>query len=134
MTVEMLINVDPNDSTPIYLQLVSNVTELIENGMLKGGDKMPSVRALALKLAINPNTIQKAYTELEHRGKLKNEAGRGCYVSNPDDEAEKTKEAVLSKIRKLILTAKEAGIEKEELKNLTDLIYCEENSDLKEEK
>jgi len=94
---------------------------------------MPSVRALALKLAINPNTIQKAYTELEHRGKLKNEAGRGCYVSHPDDEAEKNKETILSKLGNLLLSAREAGIEKDEIEKLTCSIYNEESHVSKEE-
>ena len=134
MTVEMLITVDQNDTKPIYMQLVDSVSELIERGILKGGDKMPSVRALALKLAINPNTIQKAYTELEHRGKLKNEAGRGCYVSHPDDEAEKNREAILSKLKKLLSAAKDAGVSNDEIIQMSKLIYDEETRDLKEDK
>ena len=132
MTAEMLITIDPKDPTPIYLQLANSVTELIESGMLKPGEKMPSVRSLALKLAINPNTIQKAYTELEHRGKLKNEAGRGCFVSEPD-KGIKTREEILSSLSALITAAKEAGIEKDEIEKLTCSIYNEESHVSKEE-
>ncbi|MBQ9691920.1 MAG: GntR family transcriptional regulator [Clostridia bacterium] len=126
MTAEMLISVDPRDPTPIYLQLAKSVTELIERGMLKSGEKMPSVRSLALKLAINPNTIQKAYTELEHRGKLKNEAGRGCFVSDPDEEKLKTREEIRAKLIELISAAKEAGIRQDEIEELKASIYNEE--------
>ncbi|MBE6610107.1 MAG: GntR family transcriptional regulator [Ruminococcaceae bacterium] len=126
MTAEMLISVDPKDPTPIYLQLAKSVTELIERGMLKSGEKMPSVRSLALKLAINPNTIQKAYTELEHRGKLKNEAGRGCFVSEPDEKKLKTREEIRAKLIELISAAKEAGIRQDEIEELKASIYNEE--------
>ena len=63
--------VDVMSRVPVYEQIIKQVEEQVLTGILKEGDKLPSVRSLSVKLSINPNTIQKAYTELDRR-QLKN--------------------------------------------------------------
>ena len=77
----MLISIDRNSSVPTYMQLIECITELIDKGVLAAGEKLPSVRTLAADLVVNPNTIQKAYTELERRNLICRRSGvHGCFV------------------------------------------------------
>ena len=74
------VTVDFKSRKPLCDQLVDNFSDMIFNGMIAPGDQMPSVRSLAADLAINPNTIQKAYTELERRGIIYSIPGRGSFA------------------------------------------------------
>ena len=69
------------DNRPIYSQIVDSYRERIAAGILQPGDKLPSVRELAADLAINPNTIQRAYRELETAGWVHTQPGKGCFVT-----------------------------------------------------
>lgn len=75
-----VIQVDYRDRRPIYEQLVGNIRELILRGVLLPDEQLPSVRSLASELAINPNTIHKAYAELERIGVIYSSPGRGSFV------------------------------------------------------
>ncbi len=68
------------ENGPIYARIAEELRQRIAAGVLQPGDKLPSVRELAAERAINPNTIQRAYRELEAAGWVTSEAGRGCYV------------------------------------------------------
>ena len=74
-----MIRLDYRDASPIYEQIKNGLKRLMVSGAMKKGDKLPSVRALATELAINPNTIQKAYTELENEGYIYSVPGRGSF-------------------------------------------------------
>lgn len=80
-----MINIDYKDRKPIYEQLIENIKDLVIKGILKRDDQLPSVRQLASDLAINPNTIQKAYTELERQGITYSLKGRGCFIASNID-------------------------------------------------
>ena len=84
-----MININYRDPRPIYEQVKDNFRQLIISGALPPDEKMPSVRELAASLTINPNTIQRAYRELETEGYICSVAGRGSYVCAqiPDDPA-----------------------------------------------
>ena len=69
------------DNRPLYSQIVDSYRERITAGILQPGDKLPSVRELAAELAINPNTIQRAYRELEAAGWVQTQPGKGCFVA-----------------------------------------------------
>ena len=69
------------DNRPIYSQIVDSFRERIAAGVLQPGEKLPSVRELAAELAINPNTIQRAYRELEAAGWVQTQPGKGCFVT-----------------------------------------------------
>lgn len=80
----MLINIDYQDKRPIYEQITEKLQNLIVKGVLAENDKIPSVRNMAIELSINPNTIQRAYQELERAGYIYTVKGRGNFVSPKD--------------------------------------------------
>ena len=87
-----MVHLDYRDARPIYTQIVDNFRAQIRAGVLMDGDKLPSVRELAGELAINPNTIQRAYRELEAEGWIATVSGKGCFVCGfPQDTQTETK-------------------------------------------
>jgi GntR family transcriptional regulator len=77
----MLLRPNPSSGVPIYLQLMEQVKHGIETGALRPGDQLPGIRPLAEELVINPNTVAKAYRELEHEGVIELRHGAGAFVS-----------------------------------------------------
>jgi len=75
-----MVHLDYRDARPIYTQIFDNLRLQIRSGILQEGDRLPSVRELAAELAINPNTIQRAYRELEMKGWIATVPGKGCFV------------------------------------------------------
>ena len=80
-----MLHLDYRDARPIYAQILDGFREQIRSGVLQPGDKMPSVRELAAQLTINPNTIQRAYRELEGRGYIYSVAGKGSFAAHKMD-------------------------------------------------
>lgn len=80
-----MISIDGRDPRPLYEQVVDGFRTLIVAGALQPDDKLPSVRSLATQLAINPNTIQRAYRELEAMGYVYSSAGRGSFVADTEE-------------------------------------------------
>jgi GntR family transcriptional regulator len=78
----MQIHVSANDGVPIYLQIVNQVKYLVAAGRLAPGEEVPPIRVLAQQLVINPNTVAKAYHELEREGIVVKRHGSGTYVSD----------------------------------------------------
>ena len=79
-----MVHLDYRDARPIYAQIVDGYREQIASTVLQPGEKLPSVRELASELAINPNTIQRAYRQLEAEGWIATVAGKGCFVCSGD--------------------------------------------------
>src|SRR5947208_3411158 len=77
----MLFRPNPSLGVPIYLQLMEQVKHAVETGALRPGDQLPGMRPLAEELVINPNTVAKAYRELEHEGVIELRHGAGAFVS-----------------------------------------------------
>jgi GntR family transcriptional regulator len=77
----MLFRPNPSSGVPIYLQLMEQVKHGIETGALRPGEQLPGIRPLAEELVINPNTVAKAYRELEHEGVIELRQGAGAFVS-----------------------------------------------------
>ena len=78
----MRIHISPSDGVPIYLQIVRQIRYLVASGRLKRTQQLPSVRSLAEQLLVNPNTVARAYRELESAGVLSTRRGAGVYVSD----------------------------------------------------
>lgn len=74
-----------NASKPIYLQLADRIHRQIISGELKAGEKLPSIRDMGIKYNMNPNTVQRAYSELEREGILETKRGQGTFVSERQD-------------------------------------------------
>src|SRR5687768_13419165 len=91
----MLFRPNPSSGVPIYLQLMEQVKHGIETGALRPGDQLPGIRPLAEELVINPNTVAKAYRELEHEGLIELRHGAGAFVS-ANARARKFTEKVLA--------------------------------------
>jgi GntR family transcriptional regulator len=79
--VAILLRPNPSLGVPIYLQLMEQVKHAIETGALRAGDQLPGIRPLAEELVVNPNTVAKAYRELEHEGVIELRQGAGAFVS-----------------------------------------------------
>ena len=110
-----LITVDLRDRKQLYEQLVDNIKELILTGDLQPDDKLPSVRSLAKELGINPNTIQKAYTELERCGVIMSLQGRGSIVlANKNELRGEQYVKLVEKMSALAYEMKSTGISENE--------------------
>ncbi len=78
----MLLKPNPSSGVPIYLQLMEQVKHAIETGALRPGEQLPGIRPLAEELVVNPNTVAKAYRELEHEGVVELRQGAGAFVTD----------------------------------------------------
>ncbi len=124
-----VINIDYRDRRPIYEQIVVNVKELIIKGILKPDDYLPSVRALSGELGINPNTIQKAYTELERQNIIRTLVGRGSIVcSDVNSLTDNQREELYSKINENVQRAKILEISHDELIAMVEKSWNGENT------
>ena len=123
-----MIHLDYSSSNPIYLQIKDNIKKLILSGGLVEKESLPSVRTLASTLAINVNTVIRAYHELEIEGYIYSVQGKGNFVSQIDDIKEK-EHYLKDKIRTLIKEANEVNINKKELIKLIEKLYDEKGED-----
>ena len=97
-----MVHLDYRDARPIYAQIIAGVKEQISAGILQPGDKLPSVRELAATLAINPNTIQRSYHQLEMEGWIVTMPGKGCFVCRDERLAEEEKKRLLEAFDKAV--------------------------------
>lgn len=117
-----MITIDQTGRVPIYEQICRCVCRDIANGFLKEGDMLPSARALAKDLSLNPNTVAKAYSRLEHDGIIYSLPGKGCFVAKPGGKAE---DKLLQGFREVTREALENGSTAEELIELVKEIERE---------
>ena len=110
-----MIHLDYRDARPIYTQVIDGFREQILSGILQTGDRLPSVRELASQLTINPNTIQRAYAELEAEGYIYSVAGRGSFVSAGDGEHLRRIAELTGRLVPLLEELKSLGYTREQL-------------------
>ena len=120
-----MISLNYRDSRPIYEQIRDGLRKLIVTGALSADEKLPSVRALAAQLAINPNTIQRAYNELEGEGYIYSVPGKGSFAAAcaGADSARRAESAarraeLLTQVRELLSELRYLGVSQQELLNL----------------
>lgn len=101
MERDIRISLDPASGVPFYRQIIRQIEHAILAGKLRSGDRLPTIRSLAIELKINPNTIAKAYGELEIRGIVVTQVGSGTYVSDKKPEAQEDGRS--AKIREVVL-------------------------------
>ena len=97
-----MISLNYRDSRPIYEQIKDGLRKLIVTGAIGTDEKLPSVRSLATQLSINPNTIQRAYNELEGEGYIYSVPGKGSFASRKRDAGAARREELLSRLREII--------------------------------
>ena len=110
------ININYRDPRPIYEQVRDGLRALIVSGALPGGEKLPSVRELASQLAINPNTIQRAYRELEQEGYLCSVPGKGSFAAERTGIDTQRQEALLRRFDETVRELKYLGVSAEALR------------------
>ena len=113
-------SLDPENGVPIYRQIIQQIEYAILSGRMRSGDRLPTIRALAVELKTNPNTIARAYNELEIRGVLATQVGSGTYISDKkpvveDDSLNRKIQEVLSRFTQEM---RDLGVEKRELVRL----------------
>ena len=114
----MNISIDYTKREPIYEQIVREVEKLITLGVLTPGSQIPSVRALAYDLGINPNTVKKAYDMLEENGLIISKSTKGTFISDDVSMAKKQKiEELMEKIQDIIKELESYGLTREEIIN-----------------
>lgn len=110
-----MIVLDYRDSRPLYQQVKDSLRRMMLTGLLEPDEKLPSVRSLATQLAINPNTIQRAYAELGAEGYIYSVAGRGSFVSAGDGEHLRRIAELTGRLVPLLEELKSLGYTREQL-------------------
>ncbi|MBX3180403.1 MAG: GntR family transcriptional regulator [Candidatus Hydrogenedentes bacterium] len=122
----MLEWINPESDIAVFVQIENEVRFAIASGALKGGDKLPPVRAVAERLKLNPNTVAKAYRDLEITGLVYSRRGMGIFVR--DGVAAKCKsdchEDIAQKMHTVIAEAKAAGLKESDIRNLTKACFA----------
>ena len=120
-----MITLDYADRRPIYEQVVDKIKDLVLLGVLETDSQIPSVRELAMDLSINPNTVQRAYAELERQGVIYCVKGRGNFVAGNTALKDKHKEELRGKLSDLLSEAKKADITENDFIELVKYHYSE---------
>jgi len=120
-------SLDPVNGAPIYRQIIQQIEYAILSGRMKSGDKLPTIRSLAVDLKTNPNTIAKAYGELEIRGVLETQVGSGTYISDkkPVMEDDSLNRKIREVIGRFVHELRDLGVENRELIKLIDAFIKE---------
>ena len=118
-----MLNLDYRDARPIYEQVKDGLRRLMVSGAIREGEKLPSVRTMASALAINPNTIQRAYNELEAEGYIYSVAGKGSFVSGTADADAARRETLRADVKKLLNELRYLGVTEADAAALIKEVY-----------
>ena len=121
-----MIVLDYRDSRPLYQQVKDSLRRMMLTGLLEPDEKLPSVRSLATQLAINPNTIQRAYMQLEQEGLIYPVKGTGNFIADSEEVRKLSKASYIKELKTLIQKGKAMGMEAEELIYIIRECYKEE--------
>lgn len=103
-----MFQIDPMSRQAVYEQLIEQMERFILSGILKTGDQIPSVRSLSVDLSVNPNTIQKAYSQMDARGMIYSVPGKGCFIS--PDALERLSKAKMEKMKDFEILIQELAL------------------------
>ncbi|MHB9293367.1 putative HTH-type transcriptional repressor YtrA [Hollandina sp. SP2] len=119
---KLRFSLDTDNGVPVYRQIIQQIEYAILSGRVQAGDRLPTIRSLAVDLKINPNTIAKAYSELEIRGILNKQVGSGTYISGkkPLEEEHARDRKIQEVLGRFIDEMYSLGVEKKELVNLIE--------------
>ena len=116
----MIFHVNPSSGAPIYIQLMEQVKHAIEIGALRTGEQLPTLRKLAEELVINPNTIVRAYRELEHEGIVEIRHGSGAFVAASASGRAKISPKAQAVMQSAVERLSTAGLSEEEIRRLVE--------------
>lgn len=123
-----MLQLDLQSRQPIYEQLMLKLSELVILGAMKADDQLPSVRTLARDLGVNPNTVQKAYQELERRGIIYSVAGKGSFIAAGESANSMMRTRGTETLRSAMEEGRRAGLTREDVNTLADEVYEGGNS------
>ena len=109
--------IDAHSGVPVYRQMMDQVKYYVASGTLRAGDQLPSIRELAQTLSVNPTTVAKAYSELEHEAVIEMRHGRGAFVADASDRlTDREREKALRRLaRQLAIEASQMGAPNEQV-------------------
>lgn len=119
----LVFTLDYKSRLPIYEQLYKSITKMAALGAVDKDEPLPSVRALAQELGVNPNTVQKAYQMLERDGIIYSVPGKGSFVSGGEAAILQQKEIAKKRLEEAILAAADCGVKKSEILDTVHAIY-----------
>jgi len=121
---------DAVNGTPIYRQIIQQIEYAILSGRMQSGDRLPTIRSLAVELKTNPNTIARAYSELEIRGILTTQVGSGTFISDkkPVMEDDSLNRKIREVTGRFVQEMRDLGVEKRELVKLVESFVKEDKS------
>ena len=123
----MLVNLDPHDGRPLYLQIMDEVRRAVVVGTLRVEEPLPSVRELAAELVVNPRTVSQAYHELEREGVVYTRRGQGTFVSPASQrDGEERRNLARAVAKRSLLEARRNGLDVEELVMMIQQLAGEE--------
>ena len=126
-----MFRIDNQSRQAVYEQIVQQVEKYILSGILIAGNKLPSVRKLSLELNVNPNTVQRAYTELERNGVIVTSPGRGAFVSDSGSVAlrEERRKENLKKLEEILIELKVSNVDKKQILTIIEKAFEGGNGD-----
>ena len=116
----MIFRLPQPSGVPVYLQLIEQIKHAVENGALRAGDQLPTIRKVAGELIINPNTVARAYRELEHEGILELRHGSGAFIKEPVGRRTRVLRAAHSLVRDAIERLASLDLTDDELRRVLD--------------
>jgi GntR family transcriptional regulator len=116
------VNINPRSHIPIYLQIADGIREAVAAGIYRPGESLPSLRALALEVQVNPNTVQRAYDELSREGMIYAQRGKGLFVAEvgATSAQSRARQTVRGSFKSGIRAGRAAGIGVSELRDIFD--------------
>ena len=121
-----MFQIDPLSRVPVYEQLVTQIESFVLTGILEPNSQLPSVRNLSVSLSVNPNTIQKAYIELDRRGLIYSVPGKGSFISDKAREIlSLSKQSRLNELEEIAKELKLAGVLKHTIIERIEKVYFE---------
>lgn len=114
----MVFRLNPSSGVPVYVQLIEQVKHAVETGALRPGDQLPTIRKLAEDLVVNPNTVVRAYRDLEHEGLVELKQGSGAFVRDSITRSTRITKRVQSVMQSAIERLLASGLTESELRRL----------------
>jgi GntR family transcriptional regulator len=120
----MARRIEPESHVPLYLQIVENLRSAIAAGVYKPGEALPSLRVLAIDLKVNPNTVQRAYEELDRQGLVKSQRGVGIFVARRGAQSARgrSEESIQAALEQAVAAAHAAGLSAQRVGELFEAV------------
>ena len=114
------MKIDPGNHVPIYLQIAEGIRAAVAAGVYRAGETLPSLRALAVEVQVNPNTVQRAYDELEREGLVYSQRGKGLFVSEQGAAAARsqTEDGVRRALDETVRASRAAGMSAQQVREI----------------